>query len=78
MRGVQPGAHFEREHLVPQALRLADFVLVPGPGNRNRAATWSRDVLRRSVKRPPGRDTGDRGSVGMGSSFMAGSVMAMA
>jgi hypothetical protein len=33
-RGLQPGAQFFGEHGVAQALRLADFVVVPGPPHR--------------------------------------------
>lgn len=39
--GVQTGAHLRRKHLVPQSLRLADFILVAGPGDQD-AATFLR------------------------------------
>jgi hypothetical protein len=46
---VQAGAHLRRENLVPQSLRLAHFVLVPGPGDQD-ATAFLRNVLTRAMK----------------------------
>jgi hypothetical protein len=48
---VQPCAHFTGKHVKPQALRLADFVLMVGPRNRNTAApSLIDDLMIASVK----------------------------